>query len=119
MNLLHRLHLTLAAAALAAGPAHAETSRNDATSSPPTSAAPTAAPAASLVDAEVRRVDVATRRITLRHGPIPNLAMSAMTMVFQVRDPKMLDGLSPGDTVRFTADRVDGVYLVTSIEAVR
>ena len=68
---------------------------------------------------EVRRVDTAQSKITLRHERIENLDMPAMTMVFQVADPKLLEGLQAGDKVRFAADRRNGAYTVTVIEVVR
>jgi Cu/Ag efflux protein CusF len=37
--------------------------------------------------------------------------MEAMTMGFEVEDPKLLDGLAAGDPVRFTVRR-DGERLV-------
>ncbi|MBK8066023.1 MAG: copper-binding protein [Betaproteobacteria bacterium] len=49
-------------------------------------------------------MDLEAKKVTLRHGPIPNLEMPDMTMVFQVLDEKMLDGLKPGDKVRFKAE---------------
>ena len=70
----------------------------------------------ALVDGEVRRVDKDARKITLKHGPLPNLDMPAMTMVFQVKDPGMLDQVKAGDKVRFAADKVGGAYTVTKIE---
>ena len=42
-------------------------------------------------DGEVRKVDKAANKVTFKHGPIPNIDMPAMTMVFQVKDPAMLD----------------------------
>lgn len=71
---------------------------------------------ASLADGEVRKVDVETKKITIRHGPIQNLDMPAMTMVFQVKDPALLGQLKSGDKIRFSADKVGGVYTVTHIE---
>lgn len=71
--------------------------------------------AAPLVDGEVRKVDKEQGKLTLRHGPIPNLEMAGMTMVFRVTDPKWLDGLKEGDKLSFSADRVNGVFTVTSI----
>ena len=68
------------------------------------------------VDAEVRRVDTATGRVTLRHGDIPNLSMPGMTMVFSVRDRRWLDGLRVGDQVRVTIDRAGNGYEVQSLE---
>ncbi|MBO9647740.1 MAG: copper-binding protein [Variovorax sp.] len=67
---------------------------------------------------EVRKVDRESGKLTLRHGPLTNLNMPAMTMVFAVSDPRFLDGLNEGDKVRFTADRKDGKLVVKAIERV-
>lgn len=72
--------------------------------------------ATDLVDGEVRRVDTETRKLTLRHGPIPNLGMAPMTMVFQVADPRLLEGLKSGDRIRFRAERVGGQFTVVAVE---
>lgn len=78
---------------------------------------PTAAtPAATTSDGQVRKVDKTQGKVTLKHGPIANLDMPGMTMVFKVRDPKMLDSLQQGDKVRFAADNVNGALTVTAIE---
>lgn len=69
-----------------------------------------------LTDGEVRRVDKAAGKITLRHGPIKSLDMPPMTMVFQAGDPAMLDQVKTGDKVRFTAEEKSGAYIVTRIE---
>ena len=70
-------------------------------------------------DGEVRKVNHATGKITLRHGEIRNLDMPAMTMVFAVRDKALLKDLQAGDKVRFTADKdAAGDYIVTTIERV-
>jgi Cu/Ag efflux protein CusF len=71
-----------------------------------------------MSDAEVRRVDKGAGKITLRHGEIKHLDMPPMTMVFQVRDVKMLDNLKAGDKVRFSADQQQGAYVVTAVEKV-
>ena len=76
------------------------------------------APDVATADGEVRKVDKEAKKLTLRHGPIPNLEMPEMTMVFQVADPRMLDGLEAKQKVRFTADRIAGQLTVTSIEVV-
>nr|WP_300655324.1 copper-binding protein [Hydrogenophaga sp.] len=68
-------------------------------------------------EAEVRRVDTAAGKISLKHGEIKNLDMPPMTMVFQVSDPALLGKVKAGDKVRFTAVQVNGAYTVTSIEA--
>ena len=54
--------------------------------------------------------------IALKHGPIKNLDMDGMTMVFRVKDPAMLKAVKEGDKVQFNADRVDGQITVTAIQ---
>lgn len=71
---------------------------------------------AALTDGEVRKVDKAAAKLTLRHGRIENLDMPPMTMVFRVADPKLLDGLKDGDHVRFRAERIGGLFTVTVVE---
>jgi Cu(I)/Ag(I) efflux system protein CusF len=66
-------------------------------------------------DGEVRKVDRERGKLTLRHGPLPNLDMPPMTMVFTVADRALLEGLQEGDKVRFSADKINGVYTVTAI----
>jgi Cu(I)/Ag(I) efflux system periplasmic protein CusF len=74
---------------------------------------------AELSEGEVRKVDKQAKKITIRHGPLANLDMPAMTMVFQVKDPAMLDQVKTGDKVRFEAEKIGGGYAVTKIEPVR
>ena len=112
---------TLGAALLAAtfllGPgAMAQAASGAAPVAPPNAAA---AESAALTDAEVRKVDKENRKITLRHGEIRDLDMPAMTMVFQVRDPALLDAVKAGDKVRFRAERAQGSFWVTALEAAR
>ncbi len=71
--------------------------------------------AQSLADAEVRKIDKEQAKITLKHGEIKNLDMPPMTMVFRVKDAKMLENLSAGDKVKFAAEKVDGQYVVMQI----
>ena len=73
----------------------------------------------ALTDGEVRRVDKDARKLTIRHGPIENLDMPPMTMVFQVQDSAMLDNVKAGDKIKFSADRIGGAYTVTKIEAAK
>ena len=85
----------------------------------PLHAEPTAPPAAQanvMTDGVVRRVDAANGKLTLRHGPIVNLDMPAMTMVFRAGDPAMLKGLKAGDKIKFDADRVNGQITVTKLQ---
>lgn len=109
--------LTLTAALLlsTAGPSMAQTMQMPMKASAPASSAA----AMPLVAGEVRKLDAATGLIVLRHGDIPNLAMPAMTMGFDVADKKMLDGLKVGDKVRFQAEMVKGKATVTELKAVK
>ncbi len=112
------LAFAIAIATLTVGGAGAQTHGNDHASHHSSSAA-AASDAAEFVAGEVRRVDVEAQKVTLRHGPIPNLGMSDMTMVFHAADPALLSGLKRGDRILFKADRVDGEYRVTAVEPAR
>ena len=84
-----------------------------------TASAPVSQAADDMAEGEVRRVDRETRKITLRHGEIRQLDMPPMTMVFQVKDPALLDMVKPGDKVKFRAEKIGSAYTITEIEAVR
>ena len=71
--------------------------------------------AAQDTDGEVRKIDKAQSKITLKHGEIKKLDMPPMTMVFRVKDAKLLDAIAAGDKVKFTAEQIDGNYVVTSL----
>ena len=70
----------------------------------------------SLTEGEVRRVDKEAKKLTIRHGPIANLDMPPMTMVFQVPDAAVLDSVKAGDKIRFQAEKSGGAYTATKIE---
>ena len=53
---------------------------------------------------------------TMRFTP-SELNMPAMTMVFQVKDPALLDKVKTGDKVKFEAQKFGGAFTVTRIEA--
>ena len=72
-----------------------------------------------LAEAEVRKVDKENKKVTLKHGPIKNLDMPAMTMVFVVDDAALLDKLRTGDKIRFRAAHEGGKYLVTEVQPVK
>ncbi|MDP2432605.1 MAG: copper-binding protein [Pseudomonadota bacterium] len=75
--------------------------------------------ASAFSEGMVRKVDKARGKLTLRHGPLANLDMPAMTMIFRVTDPAWLDQIKPGDNVRFQADKVNGKLTVTQLEVVQ
>jgi Cu/Ag efflux protein CusF len=64
----------------------------------------------------IRKVDKDAQKITIKHGPLTNLDMPPMTMVFRVKDAAMLDAVKPGDKVKFDAENVGGQFIVTRIE---
>jgi Cu/Ag efflux protein CusF len=74
---------------------------------------------AALSDGEVRKVDKEAKKLTIRHGPLANLDMPPMTMVFQVKEAAMLDQVKAGDKVKFQAEKVNGAFTVTRIEPAR
>lgn len=69
-----------------------------------------------LTEGVAQQVDAVTGKVTLKHGPIENLGMPGMTMMFPVSDKKMLAGINDGDRVRFRAEQVEGTIVVTRIE---
>lgn len=101
------------------GPALAQQKAVDHAAHHAASPATASTAAADLADGEVRKIDKDTGRITLRHGEIRHLEMPGMTMVFQVREPALLDKLKVGDKVRFRAEKAGSGYAVTAIEMAR
>jgi Cu/Ag efflux protein CusF len=72
----------------------------------------------NMAEAEVRKIDKEAKKVTLKHGPIKNLDMPGMTMVFQVRDASLFDKMAAGDKILFTAEQMQGAYVVTGVEKV-
>jgi Cu(I)/Ag(I) efflux system protein CusF len=70
-------------------------------------------------EGEVIKIDKSVAKITLRHGPIKNLDMPGMSMVFKIRDVAMLDKLAIGDKVRFRAEKINGAIYVTEIQTMQ
>lgn len=106
------LGLALGAPALAQHDGHAQHH-----SSPPSATAvPGATTELPWAEAEIRRIDLAAGKLSLRHGEIKNLDMPPMTMVFTVQDRASLADLKTGDRIRFTADQIQGTYTVLKLE---
>ena len=78
--------------------------------------ADSASASSAMTDGEVRRVNKDTGKITIKHGPISNLDMPAMTMVFQVKDAAILDQVKAGDKIKFEVDKIKGAYTVLRVE---
>lgn len=69
------------------------------------------------ISGEVKKVDPASGKITLKHGPARNLGMDEpMTMVYQVKDPALLKAVKVGDKVSFEAEQNASGYVVTKIQ---
>ena len=103
----HRFAATVIVAAALSGPAWAQYGP----------AIPAAPAAAQMSQGEVRKVDKDAQKITVRHGPLANLDMPAMTMVFQVKDAAMIDKVKTGDKVKFRAEKVGSAFTITQIDA--
>ena len=65
-----------------------------------------------MVDGQVKKVDKAAGKVTLSHGPLANLNMPAMTMVFKVKDMAWLDQMKDGGKIRFAADQINGMMTI-------
>jgi Cu/Ag efflux protein CusF len=65
---------------------------------------------------EIKKVDAAAGKLTIKHGPLENLGMDAMTMVFKVMDPAMVSQVKVGDKIDFVAEEVDGALTVTKLQ---
>ena len=106
----------VAVAAMAAAPVWADKNHAHGSTAP---AAAASASDATFAEGEVKKVDKAAGKVTIKHGPLASLDMPAMTMVFRVKDPAMLDQVKAGDNIRFKADKVEGAYTVTEYQAAK
>lgn len=70
----------------------------------------------AMSEGTVKKVDKAAGKVTLAHGPLANMGMPPMTMVFRVKDAAWLDRMKASDKIRFVADRVDGAFTVVRYE---
>ena len=75
--------------------------------------------ATALTSGEVKKVDKDAGKITIKHGPLVNLDMPSMTMVFRVKDPAMLDQVKVGDKIGFVAEKLNGAYTVMKLETMQ
>ncbi|MEJ7807408.1 MAG: copper-binding protein [Telluria sp.] len=70
-------------------------------------------------DGEIKKIDKEAGKITVKHGPLANLNMPPMTMIFKVKDPAMLEQAKAGDKVKFTVEKLHGAYTITALQAAR
>lgn len=64
----------------------------------------------------VKKVDTKTGKVTIDHEDLVDLGMPAMTMVFHMAEPEMLQRVSEGGEIRFVAARVNGKLTVTRLQ---
>jgi protein SCO1/2 len=62
---------------------------------------------------EVREIFLERNEVLIKHDAIPGLMM-AMTMVFEVSDPSLLDGLSVGQSIDFGVELAGGAHRIVS-----
>jgi Cu(I)/Ag(I) efflux system protein CusF len=72
----------------------------------------------AMANGEVKKIDEAAGKITLKHGPIKSLDMEeeSMTMVFRVKEPAMLKSVKVGDKVQFEAERATAGITITKMQ---
>lgn len=81
---------------------------------PPAPAEPAAA--VPMTGGEIRRIDRAAGRVTIRHDEIAHLDMPPMTMAFQASPASLLEGLAAGNRIRFRVERSSGALVITAID---
>ncbi|RQR26848.1 RND transporter MFP subunit [Burkholderia sp. Bp9143] len=69
----------------------------------------------ALTDAEVKKVDAASGKITLKHGALENVGMSPMTMAFKAKDAAMLAEVHVGDKVKVRVENVNGTPTIVKL----
>lgn len=70
---------------------------------------------AALTDAEVKKVDAASGKITLKHGALENVGMPPMTMAFNAKDAAMLAEVHAGDKVKVRVENVNGTLTIVKL----
>ena len=99
----------LVSALLAVGLQAQTTSKPDAT---PVATAP-ASP--EWVNAEITKLDLARKRVTLKHAPIASIKMDAMTMPIKLKDVALFDSYKVGDKLQFVVKNDDGDLFITQV----
>jgi Cu(I)/Ag(I) efflux system periplasmic protein CusF len=68
-----------------------------------------------MAEGEVRKIDMASKKVTIKHGEIKSMDMPPMTMVFQVKDDALLRQIKAGDKVRFKAEKAGDAMVITEM----
>lgn len=72
--------------------------------------------AVSMTEGEVKKVNIDTGKVTIKHGPIKHMDMPGMTMVFTAKDKELLANVKPGDKIQFMVANEGGKMVVTTIQ---
>lgn len=64
---------------------------------------------------KIKKIDAKAGKVTIIHGPLVNLDMPAMTMVFRA-DEATIASMSEGQNIEFVADRIKGKLTVTRLK---
>lgn len=72
--------------------------------------------AQSLTDGEVKKVDLETGKVTIKHGEIKHLDMPGMTMVFTAKNKNLLTDIKVGEKIKFMVVNEGGKMIVTDIQ---
>ncbi|NNC99509.1 MAG: copper-binding protein [Gammaproteobacteria bacterium] len=64
----------------------------------------------------VKSIRRAQGKVKIEHGPIDRMGMPAMTMMFKVSDPTLLEGIEMGSTIDFSVDNSSGGFVITGIK---
>ena len=71
--------------------------------------------AVEYTSGKVKKINAKSGKVTIIHGPLVNLDMPTMTMVFRA-DEVMMAKMSEGQNIEFVADRVKGKLTVTKMK---
>ena len=64
----------------------------------------------------IKKIYLDDGKVKLKHGPIDRLEMPGMTMIFYVKDPTLLDGLTVGDEVGFDIEMDGSAFYIIRFE---
>lgn len=83
----------------------------------PVKATLTTKSSATKLDArgEIKAIRTSQGKIKIKHGIIDKYGMPAMTMMFKVADPALLNNLEKGSSVDFEIDNSSGGFVITNI----
>ena len=65
---------------------------------------------------ELIEIHAEDKILTMHHEPMDELNWPAMTMDFQLKSLDQVEGLEPGDEVRFVMQHGDGNYTILELE---